>query len=558
MLKRPKFEHVLFSLTFLALCVILAYPLLKIIGQAFTYDGRLSLRSIFEMWRSSSNRLAMKRSLAVSLWSTLFSVILGVSTAWIVTRTNVPFKNTLKSMLMAPFLIPPFVGAMAWVQLLGPVGYVNKILMGLFSREEPLFSIYGPVGIVLVLVLHGYSTVFLITCAAFEKMDSSLEEAALMCGAKKRDIMADITLPIMAPAILGVALISFSQSITNFGVPAVLGLPARYLVFTTKIFSQINSFGNSNNFSYAGALSLELVVISTTALLLQKLYLGKKQYAVITGKSAQPQVLDLGKARYALAGFIVLIFAMTTVAPIIAILLSALVKTVGVSPVPSNWTLANFKYVLFESQTTVRAIKNSLFLGVVAATATTLLGASVSYFSVKSRIKGRHAIEFIGSMGQAVPGIVLGLGVILAWIRPVAGLKLYNTIWIIAIAYVANYLALSVRSAGAAFAQIHDSLEEAARMAGAKWGDTIRDIVFPLVSPSLIAGWMLVFMPAIRELNVSILLWSAGHETIGVSVLNMSDGGQFQYSSAMGIVLMVIIFMGNFAIRKLTRGKYGF
>lgn len=556
--KRIKAEHILYIITILLLLIFLVYPLGKIIGQAFLYNGKLSFKSIQSMWTVESNQQAMLRSLNVSVWSTLFSLFLGVALAWIVIRTNLPYKNRLKSMLLAPFLIPPFVGAIAWVQLLGPAGYINKLFMNILSRSEPLFNVYGPIGIIIVMSLHLYPTAFLVACAAFEKMDSSLEEAALMSGGTKRDIIKDITLPIMMPSILGVALIIFAQCITNFGVPAVLGMPARYLVFTTKIYEQINSFGNANNFSFAAALSVQLIAISLTALLFQKLYLGKKQYTVITGKSTQPQVLDMGKLQYGFTGFIILIFVITTVAPITAIILSSLNKAVGLAPVPVNWTLKNYEYVLLRSQTTIRAIRNSLFLGVISATGATLLGGIVSYFSVKSKIHGRQTVEFIGSAAQAVPGTVLGLGMILAWIKPVGGITIYNTIWIIAAAYIAHYISLSIRTTSASFYQIHDSLEEAARMSGATWSETIRDIVFPMIRSGLIASWMLVFMPSLRELTISILLWSSGNETIGVSVFNLSEGGQSQYASAMGVVLIIIVFLGNLAVKKATRNKYGF
>lgn len=556
--KRFKVEHILYIITILLLIIFLVYPLGKIIGQAFLYNGNLSLKSIQSMWTVESNQQAMLRSLNVSVWSTLFSLVLGVALAWIVIRTNLPYKNRLKSMLLAPFLIPPFVGAIAWVQLLGPAGYINKLLMNILSRSEPLFNVYGPIGIIIVMTLHLYPTAFLVACTAFEKMDSSLEEAALMSGGTKRDVIKDITLPIMMPSILGVALIIFSQCITNFGVPAVLGMPARYLVFTTKIYEQINFFGNVNNFSFAAALSMQLIAISLTALLIQKLYLGKKQYTVITGKSTQPQVLDMGKMQYVFVGFIILIFVITTVSPIMAIILSSLNKAVGLAPVPGNWTLKNYEYVLLKSQTTMRAIRNSLFLGVISATGATLLGGIVSYFSIKSKIRGSQTVEFIGSAAQAVPGTVLGLGMILAWIKPVGGITIYNTIWIIAAAYIAHYISLSIRTTSASFYQIHDSLEEAARMSGATWSETMRDIVFPMIRSGLIASWLLVFMPSLRELTISILLWSSGNETIGVSVFNLSEGGQSQYASAMGVVLIIIVFLGNLVIKKATRNKYGF
>jgi iron(III) transport system permease protein len=547
-----------FAIVLICLAILVVYPLWRILSQAFQYDGLLSLESIRQTWSNPANQLAFRRSLTVAGFGTLFSIILGVFTAWAVTRTDMPHAKTIRSLLLTPFLIPPFVSAIAWVQLLGPVGYVNNFLMWILGREEPIFHIYGPVGIILVMTLHSYPVVYLIVRGALEKMDATLEEAALMSGARKIRVLLNITLPVMAPAIAGAALLVFSSEMANFGVPAILGMSRGYLVLTTKIYEAIHSFGDVNNFSFAAALSLQLLLVATTALMLQKIYLGGKKFAVVTGKSAHPQVLRLGYLKWVLFGFTLFLFVITTVAPVSAITLTSLIKAVGLNPAPANWTLQNFVFVLAKSQTTVRAIRNSLLLAVTAATVTTVLGGLISYYTVRSRIRGRQIADFIGSLPYAIPGTVLGLAIILAWIKPVAGIRLYNTVWIIIIAYITHSLTLSIRTISASFSQVHESLEESARMSGANRWRSIRDVLLPLVKPGLIASWFLVFMPSLRELTLSILLWSVGNETIGVAVFNLSEGGQMQYAAAMGVILIIIVFTLNQITRKVTRGNYGF
>jgi len=542
----------------LGLTVIVIYPLWQIVSRAFSYNGMLSLESIRQTWGDPLNQLALTRSLTVSGFGTLFSVLLGSLLAWIVTRTDIPHVRLVKTLLITPFLIPPFVGAIAWLQLLGPVGYLNKLLMWMTGSGEPLFIIYGPVGIILVMTFFSYPTVFLIMCAALEKMDATLEEAAFMSAAGKWNVLKDITVPIMAPAIGSAALLVFSHDMANFGIPAILGMPRGYLVLTTKIFQAIQNFGLKNNFNFASALAMELLIMAITALFIQKIYTSKKQYTVVTGKSAHPRTMSMGTWKYILFGFAMVLFICTTLAPITAIVLSSIIKAVGLPPGPANWTFNNYSYVLLRSQTTIRALRNSLFLGVASATITTILGGLISYYSVRSKLRGHQVADFIGSLPYTIPGTVLGLAIILAWSKPIAGVTIYDTIWIILLAYVTNYLTLSIRTTSASFAQIHESLDEAARMSGASWWRTMVDVVIPLVKPGLIASWFLVFMPSFRELTLSILLWSVGNETIGVSVFNLSQGGQPQYASAMGVILIVILFTGNFLTRKLTKGNYGF
>ncbi len=558
MKKRIPLEFWPFVIILTFLLILVVYPLWQIFSQAFQYDGLLSLESIRQTWSNPSNQLAFHRSLTVSGFATLFSVIIGVFSAWAVTRTDMPKAKLISSLLLTPFLIPPFISSIAWLQLLGPVGYINKLLMWILGREEPLFYIYGPVGIILVMTLHSYPMVYLIVKGALEKMNSSLEEAALMSGASKLRTLFNVTLPIMAPAIAGATLLVFSSQMANFGIPAILGMPRGYLVLTTKIYEAIHSFGDTNNFSFAAALSLQLVLVATTALVFQRLYLNRKKYTVVTGKSSHPQVLRLGFWKWVLFGFSLLLFVITTIAPITAITLTSLIKAVGLNPGPANWTLNNYAFVLLKSQTTIRAIRNSLFLAVTSATLTTILGGFISYYSARSKMRGRQIADFIGSIPYAVPGTVLGLAIILAWIKPVAGIHLYNTIWIMIIAYITHSLTISIRTTGASFSQMDESLEEGAQMSGATRYQTIRDILLPLLKPGLVASWFLVFMPSLRELTISVLLWSVGNETIGVSVFNLSEGGQMQYAAAMGVLLIVFIFTLNQITRKITKGNYGY
>ena len=224
------------------------------------------------------------------------------------------------------------------------------------------------------------------------------------------------------------------------------------------------------------------------------------------------------------------------------------------------YTLQNFYEVLFLNQTARRAIRNSVFLAFSAATAISLLGALIAYIVVKTRMRGRFVLDFLSNMPYALPGTVVAVAMILAWLRPVPvlGLRLYNTIWILLIAYIARYLAFGVRTTSASLAQIHVCLEEAARISGANWFQTFRDIVIPLITPGLFAAWFLVFMPALRELTISTLLWSTRHETIGVMVFNLQESGNTVASAALAVVMMLVLLLANIMTRHFTKGRIGF
>lgn len=550
----------LMLLAIVLLIVLVVYPLYSLIIRAFVSYGRLSLDNFHEIFQNKENYVALYHSLFVSLISTAIATTLGAVLAWIVGRTNIPYRGTLRTALVMPFIIPPFITAMAWLQLLGPAGYINTIYMDLTGSWDPLFVIYGKWAIILVMTLSGYPFVFLTTLGGLERMNPELEEAAQNSGSGTFKVMRDITLPLMAPTIAAGSLLVFVSRIANFGIAAVMGMPENYYVLTTKIYRLIDqSFVVENAQEVATAMSVLLVVIAGAGLIGAKVYLRGKQYTVISGKDVQPKIVELGRSRHLLFGFCLFIVLISTVLPVLAMVFTALTKAYGLPPVISNWTLDNFHYVLVELQMTKRAIRNSFFLAVSASTVTVFSGLIIAYIVVKTRTKGKQLLDITASMPYSVPGTVFALGMILAWNKEFFGsFSIYNTIWILLAAYIARYMAHAVRTTSASLAQIHDSLEEAGRISGARWTQSFRDIVLPLVRPGIFAGWFIIFMPALRELTISVLLWSAGNETLGVAVYNLQEGGDVTSASALAVVMVAVVLTGNLLIRRVTGGAYGY
>ena len=549
--------RLLMAVTVAILAVVVLYPIGQVILESVNVDGRFDLRLYGDLLRDGDNYTVLWNSLFVSISATIGATILGTFFAWIMARTDLPFKRIIHIFLMLPFVIPPFIGAIAWIQLLGPAGYLNKLYMSVMNTAEPLVSIYGPGGIIFVMILHSFPMAYICTVGPFERMSSVLEEAAYMSGAGKWRTMRNITLPIMMPQILAGALLVFVTEISNFGVPAILGFSSSYFVVTTKIYDLLQSFHLMNNLSMASALSVLLAVIVGFGMFMQYLFLRRKNFTLLSGKSDSLQMHNLGKWKGFWVGLIALFILAGSIAPVIAITLTALTKAYGLPPVSSNLSLKNFQYILFDYPLVRRAMKNSFLLAFGSATIAVMLGTVISYILVKTKMKGRQLLDFIAAMPYALPGTVIGLGMILAWARPLPFLNgsLYNTLWILLVAYVARYITFAVRPTHAALLQVDDSLEEAVRMSGGSAWRGFRDIVIPLLRPSMVAGWLLIFLPVLRELTISILLWSAGNETIGVAVFNLEQEGDMTSASALAMVMIVFVVIGQWFTYKLERGS---
>jgi iron(III) transport system permease protein len=454
-------------------------------------------------------------------------------------------------------MIPPFIGAIAWGFLLSPrTGFVNKFLMALFNTSNPPFNIYTYGGVVFVMSIYFYPYVFITVTGALERMDPSLEEAARSSGSGRFRVVRDITLPLVAPSIAAGALLVFIAACSNFGIPALIGSEGRVYVLTTRIFFYIYS-GGFEGLQMASSLSIFLVITSALALVANRWYLRKKQFTIIAGKSMRPNVVLLGKYRVPFfIGCCFFTFA-TMLAPLLCVVLISLLKAYGVEITWKNFTLANYKFILFEYELTRVSIWNSIRLSLTAATFLTVIGSLIAYIIVRTNLRGRRILEFLSTLPYSIPGTVLAIGMILAFSGKF-GINLYNTIWILLVAYTARYMAFAVKSVGASLEQVHMSLEEAARVSGAGWGKTFKDIVVPLVKPGLIAAWFLAFMPMLRELTTSVLLYGPETRTIGVAVYELQDGGYYDTAAALATLVIIVIFAGNFLMKRITGGEFGF
>ena len=538
----------------IGLFILLAilYPLWQVVFRSFLDAGVFSLRSYRKVFASPTYYRALLNSIWISCVTGALCMFLGTVLAFLVVRTDLPAKKLLRTLLVLPYALPSFFSAIAWIQLLGPQGYLARLLFQISDFQTAPWNIYSAGGIVFVLTAHYFILVFITVAGALERMDASLEEAARASGANTYRIMREITLPLVLPAIIAGGLLAFIGALANFGIPALLGMRARFFVLTTSIYYALAI----PDFGLATALSSMLVVVALISMTLQfGIQKGESRYTVISGKSVHPSELKLRGMRYALFSFTAAFVFFIAIIPVLSMVLTALVKYWGAPLTPANFTFANFVYIL-NLETGRRAIVNSLFLAGAAATVSMLAGVVISYLHVKAKLKGARALDFLATLPYAVPHTVIAIAMILAWAKP--PLSLYGTLWIILAAYFAVYLPFAVRTTHSTLQQVHDSLEEAARASGARILPRLRDIILPLARPGMIAGWILVFMPALRELTVSILLYTHRTETIGVVVYNMQDAGYREIAAALASIVMALLIVGNAVIRKLTGGVAGF
>lgn len=536
----------LFSAAVLLVLGISVYPMLTMLLKSVRGPQGFTLGYFGEIFRDPANLRAILQTFTVSSAATVLALVFGTALAFLVVRTDVPGRGFLKILAVVPLFVPPFVYAMAWQQLFNPAGYLNKLYMAVSGSDTPLFNIYGPLGIILVMATESIAPVFLITEGAFRQMDRALEEAGMACGARPARVLRDITLPVMLPNLMAAAVVVFITEISNFGIPAVLGFPVSYYVMTTRIYQVLQEFYRADNFSAAAAMSVLLLLLAVLSLWLKDRAVRRGRYgSAQPGGGVQARV-GLGALRVPVFGAASLLLLLSAVAPVVAIVLTALTRAYGLPPFPGNLTLANFAEI-FGLSLTKRAIFNSLKLSVAASTICVAIGAVIAYMLVRTDWKIKKWLDIAAAMPYTIPGTIVALAMILAFSRPVFGVSLYNTFWIILVAYVARYLFFAVRTVSAAMARVNPSLEEAARISGAGWLRSVRDTLLPQIKNSVVSAWVLIFAHTISELTVSILLWSVGNETVAVAVFNLQETGEITVSSALAVVLLAVS-MGSYLL----------
>lgn len=556
--KRPfSLDRVMTIICYAALICVVILPVFMIIFYAFWDGSKIDFAMFKDVLLQKANLVAMKNTLIIGVFATLLATIVGVFFAWLLGRSDIPLKGLMKFLFSIPFMIPPFLAAMAWDMMFsGRGGYVNRYLMKVFHLAEAPFNINSIGGIIIIEVVYYFPFVYMQVVSALERMDPTLEESARIAGANQLHVIRTITLPLTVPAISSGMLLVLITSLSNYGIPAMLGFSRNIFTLPTMIVELMNRAGGSfEGIRQAAALSILLVIVVSVALLVQRHLLTHGRYDIIKGKSMRPMLIKLRGAKYPLLVFSLLFLVLIVVAPIAMIILISFVKAYGLPFKMENFTLANYKLIFVDNIMVQDSVRNSLFLAFSAGLICLALGTMLAYVIYKVKPRGSTALEMMAVLPYSLPGTVMAIGCMLAWSGAVFGITLYNTIWIILVAYIARYLSYVLKSSSAALQQVHGSLEEAARSCGASHFETLNDVTLPLIKPAMISGFFLVFLPCMRELTTSILLYGPKSRTLGVAIYQLRINGYITQAAALSVVTITLIIICNNLVKFVVRDR---
>lgn len=549
-------KTIVISFAVLLLIYFVILPMGVLLIDSVWKDGTINLGNYREVYSLDVNWRALTNTVELSLLVMVASVLITFPLAWLVGRTDLPGKKFYRTILISSYMIPPYVGAIAWTQLLNPsVGYLNDIFRWMFNLQTAPFNIYTFGGIAWVLTLFYSPFAFITISRAMEKMDPTLEEAARISGAGPFRTLLNVTLPLMAPSILAGGLLVFIAAGSCFGIPAIVGMPGNVEVLTTRIVTYLY-MGSDEGVRDSTALAASLMFIANGLLFFMTWMLGRKDFTTISGKSTRPNIVELGKWKWVAVVAITTYAAISVVIPIGSIVMTSFLKSLSKSVLSlSNYGFDPWIPVITSAQY-METIWNSVLYGIIAATIGTLLSLFVSYLAVKTTLRGRTLPDLLTVVGGSTPSIVIALALIITFSGNY-GLNLYSTMWILVVAYLVKYMTMSVRTISAALTQVHSSLEEAALNSGADWLRCCKDIIVPLIAPSIVAGWFLIFMPSFYELTMSLLLYGSETKTIGVLLYELQTYADTQNASVLSVIVLLIVLVGNLILSKATKGNVG-
>ncbi len=531
-------------------------PLLFILFRAVFPDGTFTMEVLRRLFTYPLNQVALRNTFIAATATMILGTAIAFPLAWLVGRTNLYGKKFFRFLFVVTYMVPPYVGAMAWLRLMNPnVGSINLWLRTLFHLSDapgPL-NVYTIPGMIWVLTTFYYPYAFITISRAMEKMDPSLEEASRISGASPLKTVFTVTLPMMTPSLISGALLVFVSAMSCYGIPSIIGKPGNVNTVTTRIVEYV-ALGQQG-LNDATALSVVLMLVALIILFISDFVLARRQYITVSGKSVSPAIVHLRSWRIPLTVIVSLFAVIMVLIPFITILNTSFKVDVGKNVwAPGNFTLANWTTV-FSRAETMGCLKNSLIYASIAATVGLVIACVMSYLLQRTQLKGRKIPSFLITLGSGTPSVVIALGLIMT-MRGNFGLNIYGTAYIMIIAYMIKYLMMGMRTVVSAMSQIHVSMEESSQISGASWLTTMRRITGPLILPSIAAGWFLIFIPCFYELSMTTLLYSSTTKTIGFQLYEYWTFTSQPMSCAMAFGILIFVLLLNLLLNRLTKGEF--
>ena len=551
-------ETIVTVLVGLIVAVAVILPLITLFVSSFLvlddlgFDTEWGLENYILLYTDRVIPKAIFNTFIISSGTMILATFLGVSLAWINARTNCPWADYLEPYNLIPFFLSPFVGAIAWHNLASPrIGLLNVWYRDLFGVEGYLLNVDNLWGVIWVTGLFFTPLVYLFVIGSLRRMDPSLEDSARTTGAGLLRTTLTITLPLVTPAILSGAIIVFVTSAGEFGVPFKLAAPYGWETLTTQIFTK--AVGDDANHYLGATMSMVLGVITVILIWVQRVYIAPRSYTTVTGKGFRPNVLDLGKWKWVAFGFNLSYIFVAVILPIFCLFIVSLHPVWTAEIIPSDMSMNNYVKTLFWwREDSIRAatdgIINSFILAFSGASIAMVLALVVSYMIHRTKGFGSKLLDILCVIPIGFPGIVLAMGVLVTYIQT----PIYATLWILLLGYITRFFPYGQRNIASIMLAISEELDQSSRMSGATWFTTLRRITIPLLKPGIFAGWVLLFVIFLRELSISIILYSTGTETISVGVYYLANFENEALTSALSMTQTVVLLICIYIFRRVA------
>ncbi len=521
------------------LALLVVNPLARLLVVSFQDGaGAFTFSNYVAAYSRLRNLEALGNSLVLGVSAASLCLAFGVPMAWALSRTDMPAKSLVWIAILGTFVIPPYLGAVGWILLAGPnAGWLNRFAVWVTGGSSGPFNIYSMPGLVLVVACYSFPYVFVLTKSALDLISSEMEDAANILGAGNLRTTVSITLPLVLPAILGAFILVFLEAIALFGSPALLALPGRFHVVTTQLWQ---FFEYPPRIGVASAYAMPLLAITVALFWLQRRITHRKGYVSLTGKGGERRPIELGPWRWPVLGYCMLVCTLSFFMPMVVICQAALAKAWGRGFTLDNLTLNNLYFTVVDNHLTRNATLHTFTYAGAASALAISLALCVAYI-VNRQLVNRHVgnmLSFLTMAPFVIPGIVLAIGFYAAYTRP--PLLLYGTAWILILAFTTRFLPIAFVNSNAAIRSINPELEDAVRIHGGTRFTAIWRVVMPLLKRSLAGAFILVFIPATRELSTAIFLYSINTQVLSVLLFDKSDEGNFEMLASIGLVLVVI------------------
>jgi iron(III) transport system permease protein len=518
------------------LVFLIASPMVRLVVSSFQEPEthRLTLANYAEAYGRARHLQALWNTFQFGAGVAVLACLFGVPLAWAISRTDMPAKGFVRLMVFGAFIIPPYLGAIGWILLAGPnAGWLNKVWMGLTGAEHGIFNVYSMTGLIVVVAVTSFPYVFVFTSSALDLVSTEMEDAANILGAGTLRTTLRVTLPLVLPAIVGGLIISFLEAIALFGAPALIALPARFQVVSTQLWQ---FFEYPVRVEQAAAYAMPLLLITILMFWLQRRVLGRRGYTTVSGKGGERRITQLGPWRWVMLGYALFVCALAVFLPMLVLTQAAFARAWGRGFSLDNLTLNNFRYILFEQTQAQNAIINTFVYSGITAFAAISLSLAIAYVVTRRLVPWSNVLAFLCMAPFVIPGIILAIGFYAAYAPP--PLALYGTATILILAYTTRFLPIAYTSSAAGMRSINPEMEEAVRILGGGRLTAIRRVLAPLLKRSLAGAWILVFIPATRELSSAIFLVGPNTRVISVMLFDLSEEGNFEVLSALGMILL--------------------